>query len=188
VLVTVAIPGVRADLAAQMMNGWFVARATATLAIAAAAAIAAFLMSVPGVEASRLVRGLPLAACLVWASMLAGTVAASGSPLDSLLRVTPHPSCVLLIAATALCPGALLVRMLQRAAPLQAAWTGGLAGLASLALGALGAQVLCADDAAAHHLLWHLAPVVLLTAASVAVGPFLFGWPHRRPLADTRSA
>jgi hypothetical protein len=106
--VSVAILGVRSDLAAQMMNGWFVARATATLAIVVAAAIVAFFMSVPGAERSRLVRALPLAACLVWAVLLVGTIAANGSPLEVLLQVTPHPSCVLLIVATALLPGATL--------------------------------------------------------------------------------
>ena len=178
-LLSVAILGVRSDVAAQMMNGWFVARATATLAIVVAAAIAAFFMSVPGVEPSRQVRALPLAACLVWAVMLIGTIAATGSPFDLLLQVTPHPSCVLLIAATALPPGVMLARMLQHAAPLQAAWTAAFAGLASLAVGALGAQFVCTNDAAAHHLLWHFTPVVLFTLASAAAGSSVLGWSHR---------
>ncbi len=177
-LVSVAILGVRSDVAAQMVNGWFVARATATLAIVVAAGFVAFLMSVPGAERSRLVRALPVAACLVWAVLLVGTIAAQGSPLEVLLRVTPHPSCVLLIVATALLPGATLVRMLRDAAPLRAAWTAGFAGLASLAVGALGAQFVCSNDAAAHHLLWHFAPVVLLMLAGIAVGSSWFGWRH----------
>jgi hypothetical protein len=179
-LVSVAILGVRSDVAAQMMNGWFVARATATLATVVAPAIVAFYVSVPGAERSRLVRALPLAACLAWAVMLGGTIAANWSPLEVLLQVTLHPSCVLLIVATALLPGATLVRMLRDAAALQAAWTAGFAGLASLAVGALGAQFVCSNDAAAHHLLWHFTPVVLLTVASIAVGSSLFGWPHRQ--------
>ena len=178
VLLTVVILGVRADVTAQMVNGWFVARATATLAIVVGAAIVAVFMSVPGIEPSRLLRALPLAACLVWAVMLVGTLAATRSPLDVLLQVTPHPSCVLLIAATAFTPEVMLVRMLRHAAPLQARLTGGFAGLASLALGALGTQFVCTNDAGAHHLLWHFTPVVLLALASVAVGSSLFGWAH----------
>jgi hypothetical protein len=100
--------------------------------------------------------------------MLVGTIAATRSPLDVLLQVTPHPSCVLLVVATALLPGATLVRMLRDAAPLQARWTGGFAGLASLAVGALGAQFVCTSDAAAHQLLWHFAPVVLLAPGGIA--------------------
>ena len=182
VLLSVVILGVRSDVAAQMMNGWFVARATATLAIVVAAAIVAVFMSVPGVEPSRLVRALPLAACLVWTAMLIGTIAATRSPFDVLLQVTPHPSCVLLIVATAILPGAILVRVLRDAAPLQARWTSGFAGLASLAVGALGTQFVCTNDTAAHHLLWHFTPVVLLTLASAAAGSSVLGWSRRRLL------
>jgi hypothetical protein len=177
---SVAIVGVRPDAEAQLMNGWFVARATATLVIVVAAAMVAFIMSLPGVETSRLVRALPWAACLIWAVLLVDTIAATRSPLDLLLQVTPHLSCVLLIVATAILPGGILVRMLRDAAPLQARWTGGFAGLASLAVGALGTQFVCTNDAAAHHLLWHLTPVVLLTVASIAVGSSLFGRPRGR--------
>jgi hypothetical protein len=186
VLLSVVILGVRSDVAAQMLNGWFVARGTATLAIVVAAAIVAVFMSVPGVEPPRLIRALPLAACLVWTAMLIGTIATAMAPLDLLLRGTPHPSCVLLIAATALAPGVSLVRMLQHAAPLQATCTAGFAGLASLALGALGAQFVCSNDAAAHHLLWHVTPVVLLTLASAAAGSSILRWSLRRlPVAQS---
>lgn len=180
-LVSVAVLGVRADAAAQMMDGWFVARATATLAIVAAAAVVAFFMSVPGAEPSRLVRALPVAACLVWAAMLVAAIAATRSPLDLLLQARPHPSCVLLVAVTAFTPGVVLVRMLRQAAPLEAAWTGGFAALASLAVGALGAQFVCTDDAAAHHLLWHFAPVALLTMVSIAAGSVLLGRQRGEP-------
>lgn len=179
IVLSVVMLGVRADIAARIGNGWFVARAAATLATAAGAAILAFFMSVPGLEPSRRLRALPLAACLVWAVMLAGTFATTRLPLDLLLPVTPHFSCGLLIAATALPPGAALLRMLRQAAPLQATWTAGLAGLASSALGALGAQFVCPNDAAAHHLLWHFTPVVLLTLATAAAGPSMIGWPRR---------
>jgi hypothetical protein len=159
-----------------MRNGWFVARATATAAVVVAASIVAVSMGVPGVEPSRLVRALPWAGCVTWAVILVGAIAASPSPLGLLLQATPHPSCVLIIAATALAPAVMLVRVLRQAAPLQAALTGGLAGLAGLAAGALGAQFVCTNDAAAHHLLWHFTPVVLFTLAGFACGSSLFDW------------
>lgn len=186
-VVSVAVLGVRSDAAAQLGHGWFAARAAATLVIVIAAAGAALIMAVPGIALSRAVRGVPLAACVTWAFMLIRPIARSGSPFDVLLQVPPHPSCVLLIVATALLPGLVLVRMLRRAAPLDAVWTTGLAGLASLALGALGAQFVCANDAAAHHLLWHFAPVAVLTVASAAAGPSLMTSSFRRPFRD-RSA
>ena len=177
---SVVILGVRDDIGAQMVNGWFVARATATVAVVAGAAIVAFLMSVPGVAPSLGVRALPISACLTWFAQLAGTIAAASSPLDLLLQATPHPSCVVVITATSMAPGLVLVRMLRHASPLQVRWTGGLAGLASLALGALAAQFVCTNDAAAHHLLWHLTPVALLTLASFAAGSTLLGGARHR--------
>lgn len=169
----VIILGVRADAGTQMLNSLFLARASTTLAIMVTAGILAFWMSVPAGQPSRLVRALPLATCLTWAAILAGTIMMSTPPLRFLLQVTPHPSCVLFIAATALAPAIVLVRMLRRAAPLQATLTGGFAGLASLAAGAVGAQFVCANDAAAHHLLWHFTPVMLLTLVSAAAGSLL---------------
>jgi hypothetical protein len=179
-LASVAILGVRADATAQLTNTWFFARATATLLIVLGAAIVAFSISVPGAEPSLPVRALPLAASLMWAVMLAGAIAATWSAGD-LVQVTPHPSCVLIIAATALSPAVMLVRMLRHAAPLRAARTAAFAGLASLAMGALGAQFVCTNDAAAHHLLWHFTPVMVFTLASAAAGSSVLGWPHRRP-------
>jgi hypothetical protein len=181
VVLSVVMLGVRVDVAAQMVNGWFVARASATLAIAVGAAIVALFMSVPGLEPPLRARALPLSACLIWAAMLVAPIGAARSPLDLLLQVTPHPSCAFLIAATALPPGVMLVRMLRDAAPLRARSTGGLAGLASLALGALGTQFVCTNDAAVHHLLWHFSPIVLLTLASFSVGASVLGKSHQRP-------
>ena len=45
-----------------------------------------------------------------------------------------------------------------------------------------GAQVVCADDTAAHHLVWHFVPVGLLALWSLAAGTSLFGWSRRRLL------
>lgn len=180
-VVSIVVLGVRADAAAQLGNGWFVARATATLAAAVAAANVALLSSVPGAEPPGVARALPVAACLVWAGMLIGAIAASPSPVDALLQIPVHPACLLFIAATTLPAWAVLARMLRRAAPLRARRTGALAGLASLAAGALAAQFVCGDDRAAHHLLWHFTPVAGLTIVSAVTGSTLFRWSPRRP-------
>lgn len=178
--VSLVLFGVRADAMAQAGNGWFMARAAATLAVAIGAATVAMLMSVPGIEPSRVTRALPMAACLAWAAMLIVPIATSESPVEVLRQVAVHPSCVLFIAATALPAWAVLVRMLRRAAPLHVRWTAGLVGLASLAAGALTAQFVCSDDRAAHHLLWHFTPVVGLAVASVVAGSSLLAWPPRQ--------
>jgi hypothetical protein len=179
---SVGILGPRADIAAHLMDGGFLARATATLAVAIAAAVLAFVISVPGVEPSLRLRAWALLACVVWPAILIITIATTGPPLELVLHVTPHPACVLRIAAAAVAPWILLVHMLRLAAPLQPRRTGGLAGLASLALGAIGAQLVCIDDGAAHQLLWHFTPVVLLTIATFSFGSLVFDTRHPQPL------
>lgn len=174
VLLSVVLLGVRADVAPRMTEAWFIARAAATLVMVAAAAAVAFLISVPGVWPSPAARTLPVMAGAVWGVMLAAALAVAGSPWERLLLVQPHPVCVLQIVGLALLPGVVLTRMLRRAAPLRRRWAGGLAGLASAALGALGTQFVCGDDTAAHHLLWHFTPVVLLAFAGVAIGSSVF--------------
>ena len=174
VLLSVIVLGVRADVAPRMIDAWFIARAGATLTIVAMAAAVAFLISVPGVWPSLAARTLPAMAGVAWGLMLAATLTFAGSPLQRLLLVQPHAVCVMQIAGIALFPGVVLTRMLRRAAPLRRRWVGGLAGLASAALGALGTQFVCGDDRAAHHLLWHFTPVALLTLAGVAVGSYVF--------------
>ena len=172
-LASAVILGVRSDAWAQMSNGWFLARASATLALMVTSGILAFSTSVPAGEPSLLVRAVPLAMCLMWAAILVSTLPTGRSGLVLLLQVTPHPSCVLSIAATALAPAFLMLGMLRRGVPLQTTLTAGFAGLASLAAGALGAQFVCTNDAATHHLLWHFTPVVLLTLAGAAAGSLL---------------
>ena len=169
-LLVVLALGVRPDLAAAMRDGWFVARAAVTLGIVVGAALLALMTSVPGLPAPPRVRALPWLASVAWFAMLAGIIAATRSPLATLAQTSPHPSCVLFIVAIATAPAATLLRMLRHAAPLERARAGGLVGLAGAALGALGAQFVCANDAAAHHLLWHFIPVVLLALASVPLG------------------
>ena len=148
-LLAVIILACRPDVATQMLDGWFVARAAVTLGIVAGAAFVALYDVAPGLHASLWIRALPLLAAVAWAAMLVGTIAEAPSPHATLVQVAPHPSCVLLLVAIAIAPGAALLLMLRHAAPLHAQRTGGLAGLASAALGALGAQFVCANDAAA---------------------------------------
>lgn len=180
-LVSVILLGVRPDAAERVQAGWFLLRAAATLGMAMAGAGIAFVTSVPGRGRSLVARALPAATGLVWAGLLAQTITGIGSPIALLSGATVHPVCVLLVTTIALPPGVVLARMLRHGAPLQAGWTAACAGLASAGVGALGAQFVCANDAAAHHLVWHVTPVAVLTAAAAVAGPWLLPGPSRPP-------
>jgi hypothetical protein len=171
--------GPRNEAPARLADAWFTSRAALTLATALVAATVAVRTGVPGLARARRIRAVPWVLCLVWAAVLAGGLASTGTPLRLLSTVSPHVSCVVRIAAIALVPGIWLVRTLRRAAPLDPRWTAGCTGLASAALGALGTQFVCSSDAPAHHLVWHLLPVVLLALATVLAGPHLLPPPGR---------
>ena len=109
VVVSVLILGVRSDFSPQMANLWFLGRAIVTVVMAIAAASVAASMVVPGAEPSPRRRALPVALWVAWGAMLLGPIAVTGSPVDLLLRVQPHFSCVLRIAFIALAPGVVLV-------------------------------------------------------------------------------
>jgi hypothetical protein len=71
---------------------------------------------------------------------------------------------------TGLVPVVLIVVLVRRAAPLEFVWTSALSLLAGLALGAIGALFICPIDRAAHLLLWHVTPVVVLTVTGAIAG------------------
>jgi hypothetical protein len=174
-IVTILL-GLRPDVGARVHDPRFVAAALVTLALALTAAAGAFTLSVPDAGARRAVRAWPLLAVSAWATLLWLRLTASGEPVTQLAATPWHPACVLLILSVGALPGIWLFAMLRRAAPLQPLWTGALAALASLALGALGTQFVCPIDAPGHQLLWHFTPVVLITFVGLALGARLFDW------------
>jgi hypothetical protein len=165
----------RPDAAARLHDPFFMMTALVTLGLALTAAAGAFALSVPGAR-GRVARWLPLLPAIAWAALLSTRLAATGAPLARLAATPFHPVCVLLILSVSAVPGVLLFGMLRRAAPLSVLWTGALAALASLALGALGTQFVCTVDAPAHHLVWHVLPVAVLTCGGLALGARLFAW------------
>ena len=165
--------GARPDAASQLGRPWFAARAALTLATAIAAAVVAVRMSVPGLARAHGLRAVPWGLCLGWGALLVGALAATGAPLRLLRDVSPHVSCFACITAIGFVPGAWLVCSLRQAAPLDTRWTGGCAGLAGAAAGALATQFVCGSDAPAHHLLWHFLPVVVIALAQLALAPRL---------------
>ena len=72
-------------------------------------------------------------------------------------------ACLAKVCLIAIVPAGVMLVLARRAAPLRPRRTAGWAALAGLAAGAVGAQVLCPIDVAAHLLIWHLAPVVALS-------------------------
>ena len=176
----------RHDLAETMWTASFLVQACLLLGTALLAASAALVVGVPGAEATLAMRTLPLLAIAAWAAWLVAAIVAQ--PGES--RVwwpTPAPQCGVDITLLGLVPGLLLWSLVRRAAPLRPAWTGLLAMLTAAAVGAVGTQLICANDDAAHLLLWHFVPVMVLTGAGIHLGRRFLRWPVR-PLPEAPRA
>lgn len=156
----------------------FVIEQAATFATAATAAFAAFYSTVPG--GSRRVLLLPLAPLAIWlASVGHGCVqdwlrlGADG------LALRPDLECLPYAAVIGIAPGAAMLFMLRRGAPLFPRSTLVLGALAVAALGNLGLQLFHFKDASIMVLAWHLGSVAVLC---------LLAWLAGRQVLDWRSA
>lgn len=142
------------------------------VALGGAAAVAAILglarLRVPSLAPARRRAAPALALLLAWLAF---------QPLGLLAREAPsstlgaRPLCWLQVLLFSLAPLAAALLLARRAAPLERAWTGVLAGLAAGALGALAMQLGCQNDPL-HALAAHLAPAVGVTMAGALLGRF----------------
>jgi hypothetical protein len=153
--------GVRWELLGLSQNTrWLWLEGVSLLLLGILSARSAFQLSVPARRPSTLF-GLPLASCLLWLGLLASRLAATGT-----LEAGPGSICVLRIAALGVPALVLGWRMQRKGALLEAGWSGLFMGLAAFSLAALAARLLCARDGAAHLLLWHCLPVLLLVGCA----------------------
>lgn len=178
-LVVMQLMGVRRELGDGLDRVDFAFEAALLLVTAISAAAGALVISVPGAARSPLVRWVPVGAavaCLLWAAgelvLAAGTGAATG-------RLSFGWHCVYKTTSIALVPGIALFVMVRRAAPLHAVWAGLLAALATSSVGVLGANIICPNDRPLHMLLWHVTPLMVLSAIGAGLGARLLRWPSR---------
>lgn len=162
--------GARKDLASALSQPEFLAIALVTIATSLLSAASALVLAIPGAERSRWQRALPLLAGAAWIGALVYLLTAEGAAMHRVFQWPFHLACILEIAGFSLVPGWVLFGMLRRAAPLQLAWSGGLATLASVALAAAATQLICPIDDPAHHLVGHVLPVMVLTGLGTIAG------------------
>lgn len=162
--------GPRADLDSAVRDAGFIGDLALMLATGLLAAAAAFGLSVPGAERSPLRRAWPLAALLAWAAFLAWRFAAGGGSWTALVHEPWHPACAARILLVAAAPAGVVFAMVRRAAPLRPLWTAALASLASLAIAAVPAQIVCPLGGTAHLLVAHLMPLLAFTTVGTVAG------------------
>lgn len=174
--VVMVLMGVRRELGDAADRVDFTLEAALLLLTAVSASVGALIVSIPGAEVKPWVRWMPVAfaaACVLLAAGELAYAAATGVPTG---RLTFAWHCVYKTTSVATVPGIVLFLMVRRGAPLHTGWAGMLAVLATVAMGVLGANIICPNDRPLHMLLWHVAPLVLFAGGGVALGKWLLKW------------
>lgn len=166
--------GIRGDAGTQLASPHFLVRALLAAAVATAAARHALSWSVPGTEPDGLSRVAPQIVLVAWAVVLVWPQLGPDL-IPRIVAVRWHPECAWQMAAVALPPAAWLYWQLRQAAPYALGWTSAQAALASVGVGALALQWICGLDSAAHQLLWHVAPLLVVAGATGLAGRRLLG-------------
>jgi len=168
--VGVFVLGPRPDIADALGQPAYIARLLATLLTALLAAIAAFVLSVPGAERTKAQRIVPFVAVCAWAALLGTLLIAGGDPVARVIAFPVNWPCPYKILGFSLVPGFALFALLRRAAPLEPMWSASLAALAATAFGAVATQLICPVDDPAHQIVGHVLPVIVLAMAGTAIG------------------
>lgn len=156
----------------------FLAEQFGAAATAVFAAVGAFASTVPG--ASRRWLWLPLFPLALWLATIGGGCLEQWLTLGNEgLRLRVDWDCFLPMAILGTLPGAAIVLMLQRGAPLRPRVTLALGGLAVAALANVALQIFHLGDLSIMVLVWHFGSVVVFAALASLLGPFVLRW--RRP-------
>ncbi len=168
--------GPRPDVLTVMPQPAFLAIAFATFSTGLLAAACALVLSVPGAERSVVQRILPLAFGGIWLILLVVLLTTGAEPIRRLLEWPLHWACVLQIVGLSAVPGWALFTMVGSAAPLRRAWSGALAALGAVAIGAAATQFICPLDDPAHQLAGHALPVAIVSVLGAFAGHRYFNW------------
>lgn len=175
VAAVVLMMSVRADLPAKLTEARFLIEQAAALATTVTAALAAFELTIPG--RSTKVALLPLAPFVVWIGSLGqGCLVAWFRYGPEGLSVYPDWACFPGIMLVAAAPGAIMVAMLRRGAPLYPHLATGLGALAAAALGNFGLRLFHPQDASVMVLLWQFGTVAILSVFASLIGTRVLDW------------
>jgi hypothetical protein len=173
---TVATIGARRDILWSLQDPGFVALALATFTAGLLASAAGMMLGVPGAERTPLWRLLSVLLAAVWVVVLLARLASGGNAWPRIAAFPNHWACVAEIIGLSAVTGWVFFRMLRRAAPLQRTWSAALATLAPAALAATATQIMCPIDDPAHHLVSHVAPVVIFAVIGTIAGRHALVW------------
>jgi hypothetical protein len=167
--------GLRADLRQQLGTVEFWLPLAFAVVLLFAAARSAFLLALPGRDATR-ARTLPVV--LVWLLLVALLIETGtglgGSLVDGL--ALGGLACSAVVTVLSIVPTALAILMLRRLAPMNARAAAWAAGLAGSAAGLLGISLFCHVTLSMHVCVYHVLPVPILAGLAATGLARLLRW------------
>jgi hypothetical protein len=169
--------GLRPDISSRLADARFVVELGATFMTGVLAAAAAFCACAPGRPVWE--RFAPLPALALWMGSLGegcwqSFVQGGAQGLQLQWDLVCFPS-ILLIGIV---PGALILWMIRRGAPIAPLTTAALATLAAAALGATALRLFHPQDASAMVLVWQFGSVAILAGIGALTGCRILPWPE----------
>jgi hypothetical protein len=168
----------RGDLVVKLAEGQFMLDLSAALVTGVAAAAAAFLSTIPGIDRRLLL--VPIVPLLLWLGSIGyGCVdewirfGADGVPLEQSWACFRRT-----LLATAV-PALIIAVMLRRGAPVMPVTTAALGALAAAGLGHVGVRLFHPQDSSMTILVWQMGTVFLLIVFAGAAGRYLLNWKTR---------
>ncbi|MEO7294713.1 MAG: NrsF family protein [Candidatus Limnocylindria bacterium] len=178
---TVAVFGLRSDLAATASTLSFRVQAVLLLVATTMASGAALVFAIPGEHLSRIRRAAPIAAALTWGAWLLTKLASAVGSSSTAWALDSGWGCVVKAMTIAAVPGTALMLMVGRGASVDPRRAVAYAALAAAGVGALGVEFTCPNPEAIHQLVWHFGPLAVLPLVAALVGAPMFArWMRRR--------
>jgi hypothetical protein len=171
--VSLALSGLRPDLAERLHDQWFVAELTALCGICIVTSLSAALLAFPDLHQKRKLAWAPawMFALFVLVLFFAGQAGGLASPPPA------HSfECTLGIAMMALLPAAWTFYTLRRYASTHYRLAGGIALLSAFSIGALWLRLHETTDSIAHVIEWHYLPMLGIGFAGLWLGKRLLRW------------
>lgn len=177
----VAVFGLRPDIAGAAGTISFQAHTMFLVLATVLASGAALALAIPGERLSRVRRSAPIAAAVAWAAWLLAELAGAVGGSSAAWAIDSGWGCVAKAITMAAIPGAALLIMIARGAPVDARQALMFAALAAAGVGGLGVEFTCPKTAAMHLLVWHFGPVLVLpVVAALAGAPLFTMWMRRQ--------
>ena len=168
------VHGLRPDLAASMRQDAFTITFAASLATAVLAAIAAFIVSVPGRSRAWLM--LPAPALAIWILNIGYGCLTSWVELPAGMKAGDEANCFALLVITGVPLSLMMLIMLRHAALIAPTAAAIMGGLAVSAVTAVALSLFHSHDASALVLLWNLGVGVLYVGLGGLYGRRIFSW------------